>query len=45
MKRRITITIDKDLLEEFREVCNKHGYKMSTKIEILVRNFLEKGEK
>jgi len=41
MKRRITITIDKDLLEEFRKVCNKHGYKMSTKIEILIKNFLK----
>lgn len=45
MKEKLTITIDKRILKEFRYVCEKEGFKMSTKIERLVKKFIEeKGE-
>jgi len=43
-KTLLTITIDKKLLEKFKKECKKKGYKVSTKIEALVRDFLEGGE-
>jgi len=43
-KSLLTITIDEKLLEKFKKVCRKKGYKVSTKIETFVREFME-GEK
>ena len=40
-KTLLTITIDEELLKKFRNICKKKGYKVSTKIETLVRDFLE----
>lgn len=40
-KTLLTITIDDELLEKFRQECKKKGYKISTKIETLVRDFFE----
>ena len=40
MKTKMTITIDDSVLKKFREMCQKHGYKMSTKIESLVKEFI-----
>mgnify|MGYP001561328479 CR=1 FL=1 len=42
MKTKITITIEKEVLKKFREICDKEGYKISTKIEKLVGEFLRK---
>lgn len=41
MKTKLTITIDEEILKEFRELCRKEGFKMSTKIERLVEEFIE----
>jgi len=41
MKKRITITVDENLLKIFRKTCNEHGYKISTKIGVLIRDFLK----
>lgn len=40
MKTKLTITIEKELLRKFKEFCGKEGYKVSTKIEKLVDEFL-----
>lgn len=45
MKTKLTITIDEDLLKKFRKTCQEYGYKMSTKIERLIKDFMKKGEK
>jgi len=45
MKTKLTITIDKNVLSKFRETCQKYGYKMSTKIESLIKEFVDRGEK
>jgi len=42
MKTKLTITIDKELIKRFKEFCDKEGYKVSTKIEKIVRDFLER---
>ena len=41
MKKRFTITIDDNVLGKFRRVCEEQGFKMSTKIERLVANFMK----
>ena len=41
MKKKITITIDEKILKEFREVCEEEGFKMSTKIERLIDEFVK----
>lgn len=40
-KTKLTITIDENILKEFREICKKEGFKMSTKIERLIKEFME----
>ncbi len=40
MKTRLTITIDKEVLRVFKTICVEEGYKISTKIEKLVEQFL-----
>jgi antitoxin component of RelBE/YafQ-DinJ toxin-antitoxin module len=44
MKTKLTITIDEKILEKFREICEREGYKMSTKIERLVEEFIKGGK-
>jgi len=41
MKKKITITIDKKILKGFRKVCEEEGFKMSTKIERLIDEFVK----
>jgi metal-responsive CopG/Arc/MetJ family transcriptional regulator len=41
MKTKLTITINKKILREFRELCEKEGYKMSTKIERLIEKLIK----
>ena len=36
-KQRANFTIDAELLRKFRIYCQKHSYKMSTKLEELIR--------
>lgn len=44
MKVRLTITIDENILKRFKEVCERYGYKVSTKIEKLVEEFAKKNK-
>ena len=44
MKTKLTITIDEKILKEFRNTCEKEGFKMSTKIEKLVEEFIKKNK-
>ena len=41
-KQRANFTIDSELLRKFRIYCQKHSYKMSTKLEELIRKELTK---
>lgn len=41
-KKRIDVTIDKDILNKFREFCRKNGYKLSNRIEKLIISDLNK---
>jgi|TARA_Y100000310_G_scaffold231700_1_gene234345 antitoxin component of RelBE/YafQ-DinJ toxin-antitoxin module len=45
MKTRFTLTIDEKLLEQFKEVCSKYGYKMSPKVGLLIKDFIENAKK
>ncbi len=42
MKTRLTITIDKNILNRFKEICKKEGYKISTKVERLIEEFIKR---
>ena len=44
-KTRITIYIDNDVLEEFRERADKGGYGYQTMINEALRQYLDKGKK
>ena len=35
-KKRIDITVDKDIINKFKEFCRKKGYKVSNRIEQLI---------
>ncbi|MDP3026166.1 MAG: CopG family transcriptional regulator [Nanoarchaeota archaeon] len=37
MKKRINITIDEKLIKNFQEYCRDKGMKVSTRIELLVK--------
>ena len=39
-KKRVNFTIDSKLVKEFQKYCQKHGFKMSTKIESLIKKEL-----
>jgi hypothetical protein len=40
-KERVSFTIDKIIWDNFKKFCQKNGMKMSTRIEILVREDLK----
>lgn len=40
-----TITVDEILLKSFREVCENNDIKMSTKINTLIKEWLEENNK
>lgn len=37
----ITVTIDEEILNNFREVCENNDIKMSTKINSLIKDWME----
>ena len=41
-KKRLTLTVDKDVIVKFREHCSKNSMKMSTKIENLIRKEIQR---
>ena len=42
MKERINITIEKELIKKFQEYCKKRAMKVSSKIELMIKEELEK---
>ncbi len=42
MKLKIAMTIDNDVIAKFQEHCRNHGYKVSTRVEILMKNDMGK---
>ena len=41
----ITITVDENILDSFREICENNDIKMSTKINTLIRDWMETNKK
>jgi len=41
----ITVTIDEEILYNFREVCENNDIKMSTKINSLIKDWIERNNK
>lgn len=41
----LNITVDKDILEKFKEVCDKSDIKISTKINTLMKEWVENNGK
>jgi len=39
-KKRVTITLDVNLLDEFKKVCSEKDLKVSTKINSLIKEWL-----
>lgn len=44
-KQRTTISIDKEILRQFKEYCKERGMKLSPKIEIYMAYEIKKNEK
>ncbi len=41
----LNITVDKEVLENFRKICGKNDIKVSTKINTLMKEWIEKNRK
>ena len=41
----ITVTIDEEILNNFREICENNDIKMSTKINSLIKDWMETNNK
>ncbi|MEM5871737.1 MAG: toxin-antitoxin system protein [Candidatus Aenigmatarchaeota archaeon] len=41
----VTITLDSDLFEKFKTICEKNDVKVSTKINTLIKEWIEKNSK
>lgn len=41
MKEKISVVVDKELWSRFKEYCRTHGFSMSNKVEVLIRNELD----
>ena len=37
VKKKISMTIDKDIFEDFKSFCEENGMKISTKVELLMK--------
>jgi antitoxin component of RelBE/YafQ-DinJ toxin-antitoxin module len=37
VKKKISMTIDEDVFESFKNYCKKNGMKISTKVELLMK--------
>lgn len=37
VKKKISMTIDENIFEEFKKFCEENGMKISTKVEILMK--------
>jgi len=41
----LNITVDKEILDQFKDVCDKNDIKISTKINTLMKEWVEKNGK
>ena len=41
----LNITVDKDILEKFKEMCENNDMKISTKINTLMKDWIENNKK
>ena len=41
----LNITVDKDILEKFKELCENNDMKISTKINTLMKDWIENNKK
>ncbi|MDY1592049.1 MAG: hypothetical protein RBS85_07840 [Methanofastidiosum sp.] len=41
----LNITVDKDVLNNFKKICEKNDIKVSTKINTLMKEWIEKNRK
>ncbi len=41
----ITVTVDEDVFEEFKKLCEKNDIKMSTKVNSLMREWVNNNNK
>ena len=41
----LNITVDKDILEKFKEICENNDMKISTKINTLMKDWIENNKK
>jgi hypothetical protein len=37
-KKKVTMTIDSDILHEFRDFCEQNGMKISSRVELLMKD-------
>jgi antitoxin component of RelBE/YafQ-DinJ toxin-antitoxin module len=42
MKLRVSLSIDEQTYKKFQEYCEQNGMKMSSKIELFIKDFLKK---
>jgi uncharacterized protein (DUF4415 family) len=45
MKVQTTITIDADLFKEFKEICEENDFRMSSKVNKLIKEWVENYKK
>ena len=43
-RKTVTMNLKSDLLEEYRQYCEKHGYALSKRLEVLMRKDLDKNK-
>ncbi|MFH1408804.1 MAG: hypothetical protein ABIH34_02765 [Nanoarchaeota archaeon] len=41
VKRKISMTIDEDVFNDFKAFCEQNGMKMSTKVELMMREAIK----
>ena len=45
MKKKVTLSIDSRIYEEFQEYCEENAIMLSKKIELWIKDFLGEGKK
>jgi len=43
-RKTVTMNLKSDLLEEYREYCEKHGFVLSRRLEVLMKKDLEENK-
>ena len=44
MKKKVTLSIDSKIYEKFQKYCEENAIMLSKKIELWIKDFLEKGK-